>query len=118
MTITQEKIHNKHLTSLISELTEGLTVDPTDYVDKVLRNVTGEAQGDYLYDQLIKNALENIDEADPDWTYVASRAYLRQLYEKAAENRSYDAKLKYGDFYSLLKTLTAKGIYSEHLLQI
>src|SRR5690625_4043479 len=118
MTLTQEKVDHERLVTLINELTVGLDVDHDDYVNKILRNITGNEQDDYLYDQLIKNALENLDDADPDWTYVASRAYLRQLYEKAAENRSYNAKLKYGDFYSLLKTLADKGIYSEHLLQI
>src|SRR5699024_7995126 len=50
------------------------------------------------------------------WTYVASRIYLSELYDKAAQNRNYDAKLKYGNFHSLLQTLTEKGIYSASLL--
>ncbi|MFC4560058.1 ribonucleoside-diphosphate reductase subunit alpha [Virgibacillus kekensis] len=67
-------------------------------------------------DDLIKHALENIDEANPDWTFVASRIYLRQLYKRAAENRRYDANLRYGNFHQLIESLTEKGIYSERLL--
>src|SRR5699024_6849949 len=68
-------------------------------------------------DILIKNALENIDEANPDWTYVASRIYMNELYNQAAYNRNYDVTLKYGDFYQLITTLIEKGIYSHLLIE-
>nr|WP_164670283.1 ribonucleoside-diphosphate reductase subunit alpha [Virgibacillus doumboii] len=67
-------------------------------------------------DSLIKLALENIDEANPDWTFAASRIYLHQLYESAAVNRGYDANIRYGNFYELIFMLTEKGIYSHRLL--
>src|SRR5690625_4452769 len=98
---THEKLQNERLATLINEFTEGLAIDESYYRDKVLRQVTEDKIDDKTYDLLIKSALENIDEAEPDWTYVASRAYLHQLYEKAAENRGYVAELKYGDFYTL-----------------
>src|SRR5699024_6953758 len=67
-------------------------------------------------DILIQNVLENIDESQPDWTYVASRLYLQKLYWKAAHHRGYDEQDKYGDFYELIHLLTDKGIYAPVLL--
>src|SRR5690625_2534598 len=116
MTTTKSMTKDNELTSLIKEITEGLLVDAASYEEKVMRTISEATIDDYAYDVLIKSALENIDESEPDWTYVASRAYLQQLYEKAAQNRGYAAGLKYGDFYTLLKTLTDQGIYSPHLL--
>ena len=40
-----------------------------------------------MIDILIKYALENIDEANTEWTYFAARIYLHNLYRKAAENQ-------------------------------
>src|SRR5699024_8971903 len=50
------------------------------------------------------------------WTFVASRLYLKTLYEQAAANRGYDAGERYGSFYELIQTLTEKGIYTNQLL--
>src|SRR5699024_6175848 len=47
---------------------------------------------------------------------LASRLYLNQLYQQAADNRGYPSEEKYGDFYQLLTLLTDKGIYSSCLL--
>ncbi len=70
-----------------------------------------------ITDKLILNALDNITTTEPDWTFVASRIYLRKLYKEAAYNRSYDALDKYGSLFGLLKTLGEKGIYSEDILK-
>src|SRR5699024_7641356 len=104
MTMTKSMTKNNELTSLIKKITKDLSVDVVSYKEKVMRTISDATIDDYAYDVLIKSALENIDESDPDWTYVASRAYLQQLYEKAAQNRGYIANLKYGDLYTLLKT--------------
>ncbi|MEH7235552.1 ribonucleoside-diphosphate reductase subunit alpha [Bacillus sp. JJ1562] len=61
-------------------------------------------------------SLNKIAMDQPNWTYLAAHLYLNELYEKAATNRSYDSKLKYGSFYDLLQELTTKGIYSTELL--
>ncbi|MFC5540609.1 ribonucleoside-diphosphate reductase subunit alpha [Ureibacillus suwonensis] len=69
-------------------------------------------------DILIKYALENIDEANTEWTYIAARIFLQNLYYKAARNRGYEFNHNrtYGSFYDLIRILTEKGIYSEKLL--
>src|SRR5690625_4993412 len=78
--------------------------------------IPDDASDELIENTLVKNALENIDEANPDWTYVASRIYLRKLYRKAAKNRQYREEQKYGDFYQLICQLTEKGIYTKKLL--
>jgi len=95
---------------------QGLGIDTKHYVEKSLRMITREMTREKSAGVLIKNALENIDESSPEWTYVASRIYLQELYHQAAKNRSYDAEGKYGDFYDLIAALTSKGIYSSHIL--
>lgn len=102
---------------LIEDVTKGLQVDTSQYLQKAERAIDQEASHASKMDSLIKNALENIDEANPDWTYVASRLYLESLYKEAASNRGYDEKNKYGDFYDLIKQLTDKGIYAPVILE-
>ncbi|WP_112179952.1 ribonucleoside-diphosphate reductase subunit alpha [Paraliobacillus zengyii] len=62
-------------------------------------------------------ALNRISMDQPNWTFVASHFYLEQIYQDAAENRSYDATKQYGNFYNLITTLTDEGIYSTSLLE-
>ncbi|MGM8211527.1 ribonucleoside-diphosphate reductase subunit alpha [Virgibacillus sp. W0430] len=104
------------LDALIEEAVKGLGLETEQYIEKAHRTVPEDASTDKLVETLVKNALENIDEASPAWTFVASRVYLHGLYEKAAQNRGYAAAEKYGDFYQLIDTLTTKGIYSSHIL--
>lgn len=98
---------------------ERLGVIDKNFSDKVVRTI--EAKEEYsaegITDLIIQTALENVDEANTEWTYIAAKAFLLQLYKKASRNRSYDALEKYGDFYGLLKTLGSKGIYSSNILK-
>ncbi|MCH1625817.1 ribonucleoside-diphosphate reductase subunit alpha [Fredinandcohnia quinoae] len=66
--------------------------------------------------QALFYALNNIAMDQPDWTFLAAKLYLDELYEEAGKNRNYDSHLKYGDLYKLIQTLTDKGIYSTDLL--
>ncbi|MDZ5712829.1 ribonucleoside-diphosphate reductase subunit alpha [Jeotgalibacillus haloalkalitolerans] len=51
----------------------------------------------------------------PDWTFLAARLYLDELYDQAAANRNYDPMQKYGSFHNLIQTLIHKDIYTEAL---
>lgn len=62
-----------------------------------------------LHDALNKIAMDK-----PDYTYAAARLYLAELYRNASENRK---EKPYTNVYSLIQTLTQKGIYSEKLLE-
>jgi ribonucleoside-diphosphate reductase alpha chain len=63
-------------------------------------------------------AINQIAMDKPDWTFVAARLYLNELYQKAAENRGSDPANKYGDFFKLIQRLTVKGIYSSDLVTL
>ncbi|RYG72550.1 ribonucleoside-diphosphate reductase subunit alpha [Lentibacillus lipolyticus] len=99
-------------TRLVEEATQGLNTDKEQLLERVHKAGAGTSM-----DQVMKWALENIDEANPDWTFVASRLYLQTLYQQAADNRGNDVSDRYGNFYELVQTLTNKGIYTEELLQ-
>lgn len=114
-TITTESKNT--IEKIISETTKNLNIEVENYKEKSFRIINEHDSEEKMIDILIKNALENIDEANPDWTYVASRIYMKGLYKQAANNRQYDPESKYGDFYHLIKTLTEKGIYSKLLLE-
>src|SRR5690625_1899405 len=101
---------------LIQKCTANLDLEITQYIEKAKRTVPEEATTEKMNDVIVQHAIENIDEANPNWTFVASRLYLQGLYEKAAKNRGYDSVKKYGDFYRLIEILTEKQIYSANIL--
>ncbi|TGB01899.1 ribonucleoside-diphosphate reductase subunit alpha [Halobacillus salinus] len=68
---------------------------------------------DYAQDMIL-TCLAEVDESQPDWTFVASRIYLNWMYEQAKRNRKQDDA--YSDFYGLLQTLIDDGIYTSKLL--
>ena len=115
MTITGNK--ENIVTELIKKAQESLDLSIEAYEDKVNRLIDEHTSFEEVTDILIKTALENIDEATPDWTFFASRLYLQELYRQAANNRNYDIEDKYGDLYQLIKQLTDKGIYTPILLK-
>src|SRR5699024_9794232 len=102
VTVTKD---THYIMTMLSEATKELNLDIPNYKAKSMRTIDEQASHAKVADIIIKNALENIDEANPDWTYVASRIYMNELYNQAAYNRNYDVTLKYGDFYQLITTL-------------
>ncbi|MEH7558352.1 ribonucleoside-diphosphate reductase subunit alpha [Priestia megaterium] len=89
------------------------------YEEKVIQTVTVKENmtDEKVANVLILAALERISMEEPDWTYVAADVYLNELYRKAADNRGYDKKEKYGSFYQLIQKLTKIGIYNKQLLK-
>ena len=108
------------LTRFIAEVTAPFpTLDTDLYLEKNLRTLLTQEpiSEDELMHHLILTALENVDEAGRDWTYVASRIELHRLYTEASKNRGYHKDQKYADYYELQKMLVAKGIYSPNILE-
>ncbi|WP_100400022.1 ribonucleoside-diphosphate reductase subunit alpha [Bacillus sp. FJAT-44742] len=66
--------------------------------------------------QAMLYALNQIQMDQPDWTFVAARLCLNELYKQASLHRGYSTERRYGSLYKLIKTLREKGIYSGHLL--
>ncbi|RSL29238.1 hypothetical protein D7Z54_32390 [Salibacterium salarium] len=98
---------------------EKLGVTDEAFIGKIVRSISAkdEFQADSITELIVNTALENIDEVNADWTYIAAKTYLTKLYKEASRNRSYDASEKYGDFYGLLKKLAGMGVYSPAILE-
>lgn len=111
--ITVEPSSKVNLDQVIDFATKRLKINISD-LDVTIPD---DYSVDKAMEVLIRRALENIDEANPDWTFVASRLYLQKLYYNAARNRQYSPSLKYGDFYQLLEILIQEGIYTPSLLE-
>ncbi|MBD8113756.1 ribonucleoside-diphosphate reductase subunit alpha [Priestia megaterium] len=108
------------LTAYIERLKKEFTqLDFSLYEEKVIQTVTVKENmtDEKVANVLILAALERISMEEPDWTYVAADVYLNELYRKAADNRGYDKKEKYGSFYQLIQGLTKIGIYNKQLLK-
>ncbi|MUK88687.1 ribonucleoside-diphosphate reductase subunit alpha [Ornithinibacillus sp. L9] len=114
--ITETKSVHENVITFLEHNASGLSLDLEAYKEKALRQITNDVSWENAMDILVKNALENIDEANPNWTYLASRIYLQELYRKAAFNRDYDYDGRYGSLYHLIDILTNKGIYTTSLL--
>ncbi|MFC4023436.1 ribonucleoside-diphosphate reductase subunit alpha [Oceanobacillus longus] len=99
----------------INESTKGLSVEANQLMDKAMKTINQDTPEEKAMDILIKIALENIDESNPDWTFAAARIYLKELYRKAAANRNYSEDSRYGSLYHLIQMLTDKGIYAPNL---
>ncbi|MGK7377081.1 ribonucleoside-diphosphate reductase subunit alpha [Planococcus sp. 1R117A] len=107
-------IHSKTdaVTKALLRARDVYKLETADMLEKV-ESMDGPVKGE----QSLIYALNRISMAEPDWTFVAAELYLNDLYEKAAKNRGFQAELKYGDFYGLVKTLSEIGIYSGDLLK-
>ncbi|GAA0332212.1 ribonucleoside-diphosphate reductase subunit alpha [Oceanobacillus oncorhynchi subsp. oncorhynchi] len=101
----------------INRASEGLKVDADAWFQKAEKQTQGVTSSTKVNDTIIQTALENIDEANPDWTYAAARIYVENLYKEAAANRGYDEREKYGSFYHLINMLTDEGIYTPSFLE-
>lgn len=111
------------LLSFINSITERFPfLDTTDFTERMVRVI--ESKDTYKASQITTRLLqESLDRTGidagqhPNYQFIAAEVYLRSLYKQAAANRMYDAADKYGDFYTLVKTLTTEGIYTTRLLE-
>ncbi len=69
-----------------------------------------------LYRQLIMEALNGLSAENPQWTFVASQIYLRQLYEEVMRNREETEKQPYTNLYGLITKLVSLNIYDDTIL--
>ncbi len=75
---------------------------------------TGESSS--LYRQLIMEALNRLNAEEPQWTFVASQIYLKQLYEEVMINRAEAEKRPYTNLYGLISKLVSLNIYDDTIL--
>lgn len=107
------RVTDRHLRSqqIFGEACLEYNLDGSEIQTKLL-----ELSEDEAGQQALLFALNQIAIDQPDWTFVAARLYLGQLYKEAAANRGSTDQEKYGDFYDLITTLTEMKIYSPDLL--
>ncbi|MDT3416053.1 ribonucleoside-diphosphate reductase alpha chain [Brevibacillus aydinogluensis] len=111
---------DQRITSLIGDI---LADFPRLRADAVIQSAAIRAKHKTLTEQeaakiVAMSAAELISKEEPEWTYVAARAYLAALYHEAARSRAYSFSpaRPYGSFLNLLKQLVEKGIYKQELL--
>lgn len=94
-------------------------LDKDGFKKRIIEKITRkeEIEASQITQYMILEALDNVSIEEPDWTYIAARIKLKQLYKEVSYNRSYDAKDKYGNFFGLIKTMCEKGIYTPELLE-
>lgn len=114
--ITKNLDYEEKVMEWINRAAKELPINTEKYIEKSLRAIQEDTSLEKITDILVKNALENIDESAPEWTFLASRIFLEELYRQAAKNRDFDVHLRYGNFYKLISTLTEQGIYATNLL--
>ncbi|SFX47880.1 ribonucleoside-diphosphate reductase alpha chain [Thermoactinomyces sp. DSM 45891] len=93
------------------------------YITNVMQYVANkdEIKADQIIKRMIHEALDRVgigNSQHPDFTYIASEILLRNLYKQVSQTRCYDSEDKYGDFYSFIRSLTTKGIFSPKLLEV
>lgn len=107
--------YQSHLETVLSEFpkleTTGFLQKTTKIIDKLLHHNNQHE----LTNQLILEALNHVDELEPDWTYVASRLLSQKLQQEVCSNRNISKP--YTDLNSLIKSLTELGIYQTQLLE-
>ncbi len=104
-----------YLLESINQAARKYEIDASKLIERVRELNVSEAEANQ---QALLYAVNQIAIDHPDWTYVAARLFLNELYAEAAKNREYDRSLKYGDFYDLIHRLTTSGIYSSDLLNL
>lgn len=82
---------------------------------KIMDKLLHQSNQHELANQLILEALNHVDELEPDWTYVASRLLSQKLQQEVCQNRKISKP--YTDFYSLIKSLTEQKIYQTQILK-
>ncbi|RLQ93328.1 ribonucleoside-diphosphate reductase subunit alpha [Falsibacillus albus] len=94
-------------------------LDLQQYEDKMIRSLhlNPEQSDEQWINLLILTAVERISAIEPDWTFVAARIYLMELYQKAVQQRKMPKGSDYGSLPGLIKDLSARGIYDSDLSQ-
>ncbi len=105
---------------------KGLRVDPFELeMDAQIQFRDGITTKE-IQQLLIRTAAEKVSAENPDWTYVAARLLLYDLYKDVGHLRGYKVKDKINgkykpynpeSFYELIKNYTERGIYGEYLLE-
>ncbi|NMF05177.1 ribonucleoside-diphosphate reductase subunit alpha [Clostridium beijerinckii] len=71
-----------------------------------------------IRNSLIQVALELTTDMEPNWQYVAARAYTYKLYDRVRSSRNLEEdKNLYQNYYEFIESLTERGLYGEYILK-
>lgn len=112
---TKVGVEFQYLIDTLNQASENYGLDLTELLNQLKGWEVSATEANL---QALYYALNKIAMDQPDWTFVAARIYLNELYYQASINRRYPRSVRYGDFYRLIKELTDKGIYSADFLNM
>lgn len=69
-----------------------------------------------LFDMIIRQSNDKIDKYNAKYTFLSASAFLRKLYKQASKERGFNYRNGYGDYTTLLRMMTEKGLYSDDII--
>ena len=88
-----------------------------DKLNKALNNIIRpNMTEEEIINSVIQISLELTKDIEAKWQYVASKLYVKKLYEKVSKKRNKGGDL-YKDLYGFIKELTDKGLYGKYILE-
>ncbi|MBM6838060.1 ribonucleoside-diphosphate reductase subunit alpha, partial [Clostridium saudiense] len=67
---------------------------------------------DEIRNSVIQISLELTTDSEPKWQYVASKLYIKKLYDDIRKNRGLEEGSNvYDDFYGFISAMTEKKLY-------
>ncbi|MDR7072819.1 ribonucleoside-diphosphate reductase subunit alpha [Fictibacillus barbaricus] len=112
-TVIKSSSHGEWLRSCIREFTN---LNGDNFLKRAEEFERKNNDEQSLYNVLIMEALSHLNAQEPDWTFVASRLYLKQLYDETMTNRNVEIGKPYTNLFGLLNQLVNMNIYDESLL--
>ena len=121
----RERLDINKIRIAINFACQGLNVDPLELEADAQIQFRDGITTKEIQQLLIKTAAEKVSAERPDWTYVAARLLLYDLYKDVAHLRGYPLRDDLGkyrpynrkNFYPFVKEYVEKGIYGSYLLE-
>ncbi len=121
----RERLDINKIRIAINFACQGLNVDPLELEADAQIQFRDGITTKEIQQLLIKTAAEKVSAEKPDWTYVAARLLLYDLYKDVAHLRGYPLRDDLGkyrpynrkNFYPFVKEYAEKGIYGSYLLE-
>lgn len=94
-----------------------------EHLDKIKQDVLDyvysrdEVPAVRLFDLIIRASNDLISAKSPEFTHLSASTLRRKLYKQASQNRGFDYKEGYGDYYSFVVQMVEQGIYDSDLLK-
>lgn len=110
-----------YLDEILDYAIEGIEDDKNIYTKdklvKALSNIIRPNMNEHeTLNSVIQVSLELTSDIESKWQYVASKLYVRKLYEAVSKKRNKEGNI-YEGLYEFIKDLTEKGLYGKYILE-